>query len=211
MAAFRCDRFRLGVVMTFVLVLSAGVASAKKFQAEPTTLIYRIVISGAFAGIDPQGKMLFHVSGPATVPKVTSRGVVLDPPKSPFGQFSSDLSIDPFDFASPPPIVPWGCGNCTLTLRDGSELTTYGPIQMDGRALFLLGPVLDSAASHENPNVTTIRMAGCGGIQGTAGPRAGQVGTLCANGIFSFDASNPTTITGESHCTITLHSPAGQP
>lgn len=82
---------------------------------------------------------------------------------------------------------------------------------MEGRALFLLGPVLNSAASQQNPNVTTIRMAGCGGIQGTAGPLAGQVGTLCANGIFSFDANNPTTMTGESHCTITLHRPAEEP
>jgi hypothetical protein len=212
MAAFVCHKLRIGLLMAFVLVLSGSIASAGKFRSEPIVLMYRIAISGAFTGVDPgTGEMTFHVSGPVTVPLLSPAGLIKDLPRPAVGQYSSDLSMNPFDFLNPPDVVRWSCGNCTLTLADGSEFQTYGDIPMEGRALFLLGPVAESTATHNNPNVTTIRMAGCGGIQGTKGPLAGKVGTLCANGIFSFDATDPSTMTGESHCTITLHTPAVQP
>jgi hypothetical protein len=173
--------------------------------------MYRIAITGTLTGMSG-GKMFYHVNGPITVPLLRPAGLIVDLPRPAVGQFSSDLSLDQIDdFTNPPPVVRWTCGNCTLRLADGSEFQTYGDIPMEGRALFLLGPVLESAASHKNPHVATIRMAGCGGIKGTKGPLAGKVGTLCANGIFSFDPSNPSTMTGESHCTIALHTPAVQP
>lgn len=105
MTAFVCHKLRIGVLMAFVLVLNASVASAGRFRPEPTTLLYRIAITGAFAGIDPEGKMVFHVSGPATVPLLNPKGLVKDLPRPSVGQFTSDLSMDPFDFANPPPIV----------------------------------------------------------------------------------------------------------
>jgi hypothetical protein len=40
---------------------------------------------------------------------------------------------------------------------------------------------------------------------------ANKVGSICFNGVFNFDVSNPTslppTITGESNCTIVTHTP----
>jgi hypothetical protein len=56
-------------------------------------------------------------------------------------------------------------------------------------------------------------MMGCAGLQETAGKGklAGMVGSICFNGVFNFDLSNPpaslAAITGSSNCTITLHTP----
>jgi hypothetical protein len=53
----------------------------------------------------------------------------------------------------------------------------------------------------------TIRMAGCSGLRKTAGvgKLANKVGSICFNGSFNFDMSNQYVITGESNCTIVIH------
>jgi hypothetical protein len=108
--------------------------------------------------------------------------------------------------------VNFSCEGCTLTYPDGSVLTSDPNVPLEGRALFLYGPV---APTPNNP-VATIRMAGCSGLHEIAGKGklAGKVGSICFNGVFNFDMSNPgalpATITGASNCTIVTHTPVMQ-
>jgi hypothetical protein len=89
-------------------------------------------------------------------------------------------------------------------------LTSDPGVPLQGRALFLYRPVAPNPSSP----IMTIRMAGCAGLREVAGVGrlANHVGSICFNGVFNFDLSDPgrlpATITGNSNCTIVTHTPA---
>jgi len=104
------------------------------------------------------------------------------------------------DWSTLPATMPWTMDDFAMNLN-GSTFNFAE--ELTGRAFPHLGPV-------EDPMVTgtmALRMAGCAGVREVsgAGDYAGQVGTLCMNGTFTFDqAFNGV---GVSNCTVALHTP----
>ena len=194
--------------------LSPAAADNDKPVADPVTLLVKFHANGTFAGMDPQtGQMSYLISAKGYVPRITDDAVVVGRPHQhrPIAKLTgAKITFDYFDFTAPPATVNFTCEGCKLTFRDGSVLQSDSKVPLQGRALFVYGPVNFDPA---NPTAQTIRMAGCAGLHETAGKGslAGKVGSICFNGVFNFDMSNPMTslqtITGASDCTITMHTP----
>ena len=182
-------------------------------SSDPVELLIHFQATGQFIAFNPTSyETSYLISAKGIAPEVKDDGsirahdfedhknVIIEGAKITFG---------PFDPMSPPPIVNFGCEGCTLTFPDGSVLESDTNVPLNGRAFFLYGPV----APDPTQAIATIRMAGCAGLRETAnmGRYAGKVGSICFNGVFDFDVSDPTTIpatlTGSSNCTIVLHTP----
>jgi len=190
--------------------------SAEKAPMEPTALLIEFFAIGEFSGFNSStGETSYMISAKGFAPEVNDDGVI-KPLEAPFDRERSvslnnaEITFGPFDPMSPPPIVGFNCKGCTVTFPDGSVLTAdTANVPLDGRALFVYGPV----APDPSQAIATIRMMGCAGLRETAnqGRYAGMVGSICFNGVFNFDISDPTTIpntlTGSSSCTIVLHTP----
>jgi len=206
---------------TMLLVMMLGVfgaytTSAENTPTEPTELLIKFLATGEFSGFDPStGETSYIISADGIAPEVADNGVI-KPPETPFDKErrvtlnNAEITFGPFDPSSPPPIVGFNCQGCTVTFPDGSVLTAdTANVPLDGRALFVYGPV----APDPSQAIATIRMMGCAGLRETAiqGRYAGMVGSICFNGVFNFDVSDPTvipnTLTGSSSCTIVLHTP----
>ena len=104
------------------------------------------------------------------------------------------------DWSVLPPTMPWTMDDFSMNIN-GSAFEFAE--ELTGRAFPHLGPV-------EDPMVTVtmaLRMAGCAGVREVSGEGdyAGQVGTLCMNGTFTFDQNFNGN--GVSNCTIVLHTP----
>jgi hypothetical protein len=202
------------------IALCAGVCTlsdAKAGATDPVELLYSFQATGQFQSFDPQTRRSTYViNAIGRAPRVKENGIVRaaagdDADDDDYQVVLSDAAItfDAFDPTQPAPVVRFDCTGCRLTFPDGSTLTSDPNLPLEGRALFLYGPVAPSPASP----VMTIRMAGCSGLRETAGVGrlANKVGSICFNGVFNFDVSDPTrlpaTITGASNCTIVTHSP----
>ncbi|MDH5387231.1 MAG: hypothetical protein OEY06_02140 [Gammaproteobacteria bacterium] len=104
------------------------------------------------------------------------------------------------DWSALPETMAWTMDDFAMNLN-GSTFNFAE--ELTGRAFPHLGPV-------ENPMVTgtmALRMAGCAGVREVSGEGdyAGQVGTLCMNGTFTFDQNFNGV--GVSNCTVALHTP----
>lgn len=199
-----------GVALSLGVLLATGASAAK----DPIEQLYNFKAIGQFAGADASGNITYEISAIGHAPRVTGNGSVLPRSKQEQDDDSykvvlSGAKITFNGFNPSAPIVNFSCEGCQLKYPDGSTLTSDPNVPLQGRALFLYGPVAPAA---NNP-VVAIRMLGCAGLReiAGAGKLAGKVGSICFNGVFNFDMSNPSalpaTITGESNCTIVTHTP----
>jgi hypothetical protein len=188
--------------------------------AEPVDLLITFDAVGRLQGFNPATfETTYLISAKGTVPDIRPNGQIIA--RKPERRHKHDdsytvvldgaaITFGPFDPVNPPPIVDFSCRGCTLTFPDGSTLVSDPDnVPLQGRALFVYGPVAPDPATP----IATIRMMGCAGLREVAGKGAyaNKVGSICFNGEFNFDVSDPTTIpatlTGSSGCTIVLHTP----
>jgi len=181
-------------------------------QDEPITLLVNFQIKGVLNGMSPTGPV-YTVGGPGYVPdEIYSNGVVsnkIDPEKQivqldgALITFSGDPNTDP--------IINFTClaGSCTMKFKDGSVLQSNAGVPLEGRAIMSWGPVVRSSSFDPVNQIYPFRILGCGGLKETAGKGrlAGMVGSVCFNGIMNFNQVDPSTLTGASKCTITMHTP----
>ncbi len=186
--------------------------------ADPIDMLYNFQAVGQFQSFDANtGKSTYLISATGRAPVVKSNGVVrlrkADTESHTVLLSNAAITFDPFDPLNPSPVVNFTCSGCTLSFPDGSTLISDPAVPLEGRALFVYGPVAPDPSSL----IMSIRMAGCSGLTEVAGvgKLAGKVGSICFNGMFNFDVSDPTqfpaTITGESNCTIVMHTPVSIP
>lgn len=199
-------------ISSIALCLSSGFAAAGSAVAtDPVDQLYNFQATGQFYGADAAGNITYTISAVGHAPRVTESGLVLQrsADEDDYSVVLTGAKITFNGFDPTAKVVNFSCEGCTLTYPDGSVLTSDPNVPLEGRALFLYGPV---APTPNNP-VATIRMAGCSGLHEIAGKGklAGKVGSICFNGVFNFDMSNPgalpPTITGASNCTIVTHTP----
>jgi hypothetical protein len=192
-----------------------GVSNAGAATTDPVEMIYNFQATGTFDSFDPAThQSTYLISAVGRAPSVRRNGIIRPPGKDDDDDdykvilTNAAITFDGFDPATAK-VVNFSCKGCKLTYPDGSTLTSDPNVPLEGRALFLYGPVAPDPSSP----VMTIRMAGCSGLHETAGlgKLANKVGTICFNGVFNFDMSNPgslpATITGSSNCTIVTHTP----
>ena len=190
--------------------------TAGEMPKEPTELLIKFDATGSFSNFNAAtGETSYSISAKGVAPEVNDKGImkeikISDDDERIVTIKGAEITFGPFTPMSPPPIVGFNCQGCTLTFPDGSVLTSDSDnVPLIGRALFVYGPV----APDPTQAIATIRMMGCAGLRETAnkGPYAGMVGSICFNGVFNFDVSDPTkipaTLTGGSSCTIVLHTP----
>jgi hypothetical protein len=201
-----------GIAMCAASVFA--ISSAQAATSDPVEMLYNFQATGQFQGFDQaSGKTTYAISAVGRAPRIKENGLIRtrgkdDDDDDGYKVTLTDAAItfDAFNPANPAPVVNFSCTGCKLTYPDGSTLTSDPNVPLEGRALFIYGPVAPNPAT---PNILTIRMAGCSGLRETAGvgKLANKVGSICFNGVFNFDATNPYSITGESNCTIVTHSP----
>ncbi len=193
-----------------------AVSSANAASTDPVDMLYNFQATGQYYGYDSlTGKTTYAISAVGTAPNIKGNGIIRtskhDGDDDDYKVVLTDAKItfDKFDFANPSPVVNFSCAGCKLSFPDGSTLSSDPNVPLEGRALFLYGPV---APNPDTPNLFTIRMAGCSGLHETAGvgKLANKVGTICFNGVFNFDTNNLAGITGSSNCTIVTHTPVQQ-
>ena len=200
-------------ISSMALCLASSVAAAGSVATkDPVDQLYNFQATGQYDSADNMGNISYTISAVGHAPRVTESGQVLQRTEEEDDAYKvlltgAKITFNGFNPAAP--IVNFSCEGCTLTYPDGSVLTSDSRVPLEGRALFLYGPV---APSDTSP-VATIRMAGCSGLREIAGKGklAGKVGSICFNGVFNFDMSTgglPATITGASNCTIVTHTPA---
>lgn len=205
-----------GIAICAVSVLA--VSSVNAATTDPVEMLYNFKATGQFQSFDPStGKSTYVISAVGRAPSVRENGIIrargkddVDANDYKVVLTNAAITFDAFNPTNPAPVVNFSCQGCRLTYPDGSTFTSDQNVPLQGRALFLYGPVAPNPASP----IITIRMAGCSGLREIAGvgKLANKVGSICFNGVFDFDVSNPTslpaTITGASNCTIVTHSPA---
>ena len=202
-------------ILTLALLVLSGVALAGDGvanESQPITYLIKFVVSGTPTATPGQ----FLVNADGYAPIVTNTGNVLDNavPGLKIAKLQGALiqMLDTMD----KPIVKFTClpGSCQITLNDGtvlqSDTTDINPdgspmVPLQGRMAMLYG-TMDNSDGH-----IPVRIFGCGGIEGVAGPMNGWKGSICFNGEFNiedfFNGSTSPTLTGGSNCTITMHDP----
>ena len=166
-----------------MLVVSSAVAA----PSDPVEMIYNFQATGTFDSFDPAtGKSTYLISAVGRAPSVRDNGIIRPPRKDDRddrgGRGDDDdddykviltdaaITFDGFDPATAS-VVNFSCEGCKLTYPDGSVLTSDPNVPLQGRALFLYGPV---APDPSNP-IMTIRMAGWSARNGGA-RQTGQQG-----------------------------------
>lgn len=189
-----------------ILGLSASaLAKGSRQGQEPVEHLIKFDISGVPSQVNPGA---FTIGGPGYAAITTSSGAVLDL-KVP-GRKVAELSGAEIQFMGQltDPVVNFTClqSSCTITFGDGSVLVSDSDnLPLDGRLAGVYGPVQNSDF---NASTTPIRILGCGGLKGVAGPMNGMVGAICFNGVFNVpDFQTNFSLTGGSNCTITMHTP----
>ena len=203
------------MITGIAISVSSVLAVAGAAQTDPVQMLYNFKADGLIAGVTNE-KITYLISAVGHAPVVKENGIVRTRSKNDTDDddykvilSGATISFDAFDLTDPtkiPSIATFSCEGCTLTFPDGSTLTSDTAVPLEGRALFLYGPVAFNPAT---PTKQTIRMAGCSGLKATStvGKLGGKVGTICFNGEFYFDMNNPYVITGSSDCTIVTHTP----
>ena len=180
-------------------------------QDEPITLLVNYQIQGTLNGITPTGPV-YTVGGPGYRPAHIFPNGEIDNRIDPESQVATLQGAQiTFNGAPTDPIVNFTClaGSCQMTFKDGSVLTSNAGVDLHGRAINMWGPVYKSPDFDPVKGIYPIRILGCGGLKEIAGKGrlANMVGSICFNGVLNFNQSDPTSLTGSSKCTITMHTP----
>ena len=182
-----------------------------KKQVEPIELLINFKIAGNFTGQTADGA-IYTIGGPGYAPdRIFKNGEISDRIKE--KRLVTNLEGAQITFSGDPqaPVVRFSCipGSCNMTFKDGSVLTSDAGVSLEGRAINMWGPIVNSPDFDPVNGVMPIRILGCGGLKGSGpnGRYAGMVGSICFNGQLNFDQNNQMVLTGSSKCTITLHTP----
>ncbi len=197
-----------------VLAISApALAGHKHSQTEPLEYLIDFKISGQITGMTDDGLPIYTIGGPGFAPLwIASTGEITD--YTPKWRKTAELSNGQITFSGAPtdPVIRFTCltGSCNIHLKDGGVLTSDAGVPLEGRAINMWGPVIQSPDFDPLNGIIPIRILGCGGLKEIAGKgkSAGMVGSICFNGSLNFNQADPTQLTGASKCTITLHTPA---
>ncbi len=203
--------------MTALLVLIGiapwAVADEEKRQVEPIELLINFQIAGQFTGFTAtQGLPIYTIGGPGYAPgKIFKNGEISDRIKAKRQVTELQGAQITFTGMQTDPILRFTClpGSCKMAFKDGSVLTSNAGVALDGRAINMWGPIVNSPRYDPLNGVFPIRILGCGGLKEVAGKGryAGMVGSICFNGQLNFDQNNQQVLTGSSKCTIALHTP----
>lgn len=186
----------------------------KSVQFEPIELLINFQIAGNFTSVTSAGEAVYTIGGPGFAPDRISRKTgeisdVLDPERNVASLAGAQITFGGDPFA---PVVKFGCiaGSCNMTFKDGSVLTSDAGVPLEGRAINMWGPVINSPSFDPVNGIVPIRILGCGGLKGLPGKGrfAGMVGSICFNGQLNFNVNDQTVLSGSSKCTIALHTPA---
>ena len=210
-------KMKYAIVVASLLSLFLGISTAQadpeKKQVEPIELLIDFKITGQFTGFTPEGTPLYTIGGPGFAPgKIFKSGEISDPVKA--HRQVTELVGAQITFTNDPmaPVVEFTClpGSCNMAFEGGSVLTSDAGVPLSGRAINFWGPVINSPDFDPVNGIVPIRILGCGGLKEIEGegPYAGMVGSICFNGALNFNQNDPSTLTGSSKCTITLHTPA---
>lgn len=183
--------------LSSVAVAGNGVGNA----VSPTELLIKFDISGSPSMANPGA---FTIGGPGYASITTSSGAVLDN-KNPGLQIATLEGAEIQLLGAPTdPVVNFTClsNSCRISLKDGSVLTSDPDnLPLQGRLANIYG-TMDNNEGH-----IPVRILGCGGLNGIAGPMQGWVGSICFNGTFNVEGLQLGQLTGGSNCTITMHDP----
>jgi len=185
-------------------------------QVEPVELLINFQVSGNFAGFTEQGIPFYTIGGPGYAPKkIFSNGEISDGIKERRQVAQLEGAKITFSGAPTDPIVRFTClpGSCNMNFKDGSKLVSNAGVELEGRAINMWGPVINSPNFDPVNGIMPIRILGCGGLKEVAGKGrlANMVGSICFNGVLNFNQNDQTILTGSSKCTLTLHTPANPP
>jgi len=196
-----------------VAVLVVSQAASAHSQVEPVEYLIDFKISGQFTGMTPEGLPIYTINGPGFAPLwIFGSGEIMD--ATPSWRKTADLSNGQITFSGGPtdPVIDFTCltGSCNITLKDGAVFTSDAGVPLQGRAINMWGPVVNSPDFDPVNGINPIRIMGCGGLKEIAGKgkAAGMVGSICFNGVLNFSQNDPSVLTGSSKCTITVHTPA---
>ena len=184
-----------------------------KHQVEPVELLVNYQISGNFTGMTSGGEAIYTIGGPGYAPKkIDDYGEIDDRIKADRQVAALEGAQITFGGAPTDPIVRFGCiaGSCKMTFKDGSVLVSDAGVALEGRAINMWGPVVNSPNFDPVSGIIPIRIMGCGGLREIAGKGrlANMIGSICFNGMLNFNQFDQTVLSGSSKCTLTLHTPA---
>jgi len=179
-------------------------------QVEPVELLINFQISGHFDGFTELGIPYYSIGGPGYAPeKIFTNGEISDVIDK--ERKVTQLNGAKIVFSGTPsdPIVRFTClpGSCNMIFKDGSVLESNAGVELEGRAINMWGPVINSPKFDPANGIIPIRIMGCGGLKEVAGKGrvANMVGSICFNGVLNFNQNDQTLLTGASKCTITMH------
>lgn len=183
-----------------------------KHQVEPVEMLIDFKIDGHFGGFTDTGIPFYTMEGPGYAPKkIFGNGEISDPVKEERKVAMLEGAQITFAGAPTDPVVRFTClpGSCKMTFKDGSQLVSNAGVELEGRAVNMWGPVVNSPNFDPMNGIIPIRILGCGGLKEVAGlgRLAGMVGSICFNGMLNFNQNDQTVLTGSSKCTITMHTP----
>ena len=200
------------LLLTVAFVSNHAGADNLKNQIEPVELLVNFQISGNFGGFTEQGIPYYVIGGPGYAPnKIFENGEISDKLDAERQTAVLEGARITFQGAPTDPIVRFTClpGSCKMVFKDGSVLVSDAGVALEGRAINMWGPVVNSPNFDPVNGIIPIRILGCGGLQEVSGTGrlAGMVGSICFNGILNFNQNDQTVLTGGSKCTLTLHTP----
>ncbi len=190
-----------------------AMASDANQQYEPVELVINFQVTGQFSGFTATGTPLYTVQGPGYAPEEIFRSGEISDVINPERKVA-DLENAQITFTGmqTDPVMRFTClpGTCTVTFKDGSVLQSNAGVDLEGRAANLWGPIVRSPKFDAANGIIPLRIFGCGGLKEVAGKGrlAGMVGSICFNGQLNFNQNDPSSLTGASKCTITMHTPA---
>lgn len=192
------------LIFTLSAFTSMAFANGAGNSEEPVELLIKFDITGTPSQLNPGA---FTIGGPGYATVTTSSGAILDN-KIP-GLKVAELTGAEIQFmgALSDPVVNFTClaNSCEISLNDGSVLVSDDNLPLSGRLAGMYGPVANSNLTSSS---TPLRILGCGGLRGIAGPMNGMVGAICFNGTFNVpDFQTNFSLTGGSNCTIAMHTP----
>lgn len=205
---------RLGLLLSLCVLTNVAMAEEEiQQQVEPVEFLIDFKVTGNFAGFTETGIPFYTMGGPGYAPKeIFASGEVSDAIEEdqPIAHLSGAQIV--FSGAPTDPIVNFTClpGSCNILLKDGARLVSNAGVDLQGRALNMWGPVINSPDYKPAQGLIPIRIFGCGGLKEVDGKGrvANMVGSICFNGDMVFNQNDQSVLTGSSKCTIALHTPA---
>jgi len=200
-------------LIAMCILVTCHTALAGHSQTEPVEYLIDFKVEGQFTGLTAEGLPIYTINGPGFAPLwIAGSGEITD--YTPQWRKTADLQNGQITFSGSPTdlVVRFTCltGSCNINLKDGGVLTSDAGVPLEGRAINMWGPVVNSPAFDPVAGIHPIRILGCGGLKEIAGKgkAAGMVGSICFNGTLNFNQNDPSQLSGSSKCTITLHTPA---